>query len=380
MWFWNPPSNFKKPLGLQMSEHSNGDDPSAKSSNSSPLNPNLKYHTNSSNRSPRSAKEYVDGIREGNRVLLSRAITLLESTRSDHKEKARTIVNECLPAAGDSIRVAVTGVPGVGKSTFIETLGQQLLEDGRRLAVLAIDPTSERSKGSILGDKTRMGALASSDDVFIRPSPAAGSLGGVARKTRETIFLCEAAGFDTILVETVGVGQSEVKVHSMVDVFLLLALAGAGDQLQGIKRGIVEMADVVAINKADGENRTAAEDARSDYENALHLLGETETGWLPPVLTCSAETGEGVDAVWESVLDYERHTKETGFFETQRRRQARHWMYQTIEDQLREDFFANADVEAARIDLETQVVEGHLSSFAAAQELLQIYHRSLTQD
>ncbi len=343
------------------------------------LNPNLEYHTNSPVRPSRPAEEYVSGIREGNRVLLSRAITLLESTRADHREKAQAIVNECLPAAGDSLRVAVTGVPGVGKSTFIETLGQQLLEEGRRLAVLAIDPTSERSKGSILGDKTRMGALVSSDDVFIRPSPTAGSLGGVARKTRETIFLCEAAGFDTILVETVGVGQSEVKVHSMVDVFLLLALAGAGDQLQGIKRGIVEMADAIAINKADGENRSAAEEARSDYENALQLLGETESGWMPPVHTCSAETGEGVEAVWDSVLKCENHAKETGVFETRRRRQARHWMHQTIEDRLREDFFANTDVDAARPDLEAQVLEGRLSSFAAAQELLRIYRRSLAK-
>jgi LAO/AO transport system kinase len=305
--------------------------------------------------------------------MLSQAITLLESTREDHRETAREVVERCLPHAGNSIRVAVTGVPGVGKSTFIEALGPHLLDKGHRLAVLAVDPTSERSKGSILGDKTRMGALASSDDVYIRPSPTAGTLGGVARTTRESIFLCEAAGFDTILVETVGVGQSEVTVQSMVDFFLLLGLAGAGDELQGIKRGIVEMADAIAINKADGENRRAAEEARAEYERALHLLGETDSGWDPPVLTCSGQTGDGIQEVWTAVEKYQSEMQTSGYFDTQRRRQARHWMYQTIEQRLRDDFFSNREVQAARDEIEHAVLQGQLSSFAAADKLLSIY-------
>ncbi len=339
----------------------------------SSLNPNLNQHTNSKRVTPRPTREYVDGIRAGDRVLLSQAITLLESTRSDHQDTAREVVEQCLPATGNSIRVAVTGVPGVGKSTFIERLGPMLLKDDRRLAVLAVDPSSERSKGSILGDKTRMGALASSDDVFIRPSPTSGTLGGVARRTREAMFLCEAAGFDTILVETVGVGQSEVTVRSMVDFFLLLALAGAGDELQGIKRGIVEMADAIVINKADGENRSAAETARAEYEKALRLLGEPESGWIPPVQTCSAETGEGVRQVWKTIQEYTTHTQQNGYFERQRQQQSRHWMYQTIEETLREDFFNDEAVEGALPPIEQDVVEGNLSSVAAAEKLLSIY-------
>jgi len=308
--------------------------------------------------------------------VLSQAITLLESTRSEHQKKARTILDRVLPETGDSIRVAVTGVPGVGKSTFIESLGTRLVADGHRLAVLTIDPSSERSKGSILGDKTRMGALASHDDVYVRPSPTAGTLGGVARKTRETIFLCEAAGHDVVLVETVGVGQSEVKVRSMVDFFLLLSLAGAGDELQGIKRGIVEMADAIAINKADGKNRVAAKNAQREYERALHLLGEPESGWQPPVLTCSAHTGDGIDAVWSVIDQYQTEMKASGFFQSQRRSQARHWMYQTIEQRLQADFFSHPEVESARDDIEEAVLDGNISSFAAAEKLLDCYRPS----
>jgi LAO/AO transport system kinase len=315
----------------------------------------------------------VEGIRNGDRAVLSQAITLVESTRAEHRERAHAVINACLPDTGDSVRVAITGVPGVGKSTFIETLGTRLVDQGRRLAVLAIDPSSERSKGSILGDKTRMGALAGRDDVFIRPSPTGGSLGGVARKTRETILLCEAAGFDTILVETVGVGQSETTVHSMVDVFLLLALARAGDELQGIKRGIVEMADAIAINKADGDNQQAAAEARREYERALQLFPPTESGWQPPVLTCSALTGAGVDDVWEAVTAYQDHTQASGFFAAQRRRQARYWMHQTIEQRLREDFFGSESVQAVLSELEEAVEAGEMSSFAAAETLLRRY-------
>lgn len=342
----------------------------------SSLNPNLTARTASGTRQSKTVDDYVEGILEQNRVVLSQAITLLESTRSEHQTKARSVLDRVLPETGDSIRVAITGVPGVGKSTFIECLGPRLVEDGRRLAVLTVDPSSERSKGSILGDKTRMGTLASYDDVYIRPSPTAGTLGGVARTTRETIFLCEAAGFDVIFVETVGVGQSEVKVRSMVDFFLLLALAGAGDELQGIKRGIVEMADAIAINKADGENRAGAEDARAEYEKALHLLGEPESGWQPPVLTCSGQTGDGVDDVWDAIEAYQSEMQESGFFDAQRRRQARHWMYQTIEQRLREGFFSNPDVEARRDKIEAAVLDGELSSFAAAEKLLEIHRAS----
>lgn len=342
----------------------------------SPLNPNLTQHSTSSPQSPSTAQEYVEGIKNQDRVMLSRAITLLESTRSDHQDIARTIVDQCLPATENSIRVGITGVPGVGKSTFIEALGTRLAEADHRLAVLTVDPTSERSRGSILGDKTRMGALSSHENAYIRPSPTAGTLGGVARKTRETILLCEAAGYEIIFVETVGVGQSEVKVHSMVDFFLLLALAGAGDELQGIKRGIVEMADAIAINKADGENVAAAENARAEYERALQLLAPPESGWDPPVLTCSARTGDGIKEVWDAVEDYQTHTRDTGYFETQRRRQAQHWLYQTIEQRLQEDFFSDPSVEAARSEMEDAVASGRLSSFAAAERLLRMYSRA----
>lgn len=339
----------------------------------SPLNPNLNPQSLSPSQRTRSADEYVRGILDGDRVTLSQAITLLESTRSDHRETARSVVEECLPHSGDSIRVAVTGVPGVGKSTFIETLGQRRVDDGQRLAVLTVDPTSQRSKGSILGDKTRMGTLASETQAFIRPSPTAGTLGGVAPKTREAILLCEAAGYDLVFVETVGVGQSEISVHSMVDFFLLLALAGAGDELQGIKRGIIEMADAIAINKADGDNRERAQTARAEYEKALQLLAEPESGWEPPVLACSAHTGAGIDEVWGTVKRYCRHTQETGFFEEQRRRQARHWMYQTIEHRLRDDFFDDPEVQAAQPEVEQAVQDGTVSSVAAAEKLLAVY-------
>lgn len=337
------------------------------------INPNLDAQINTGSRQ-RTTSDYVQAIRESDRTSLSQAITLAESTRPEHQVQARHILDACLPHTGDSIRVAVTGIPGVGKSTFIETLGMRLVNEGRRLAILTIDPTSERTKGSILGDKTRMGELARRDEVFIRPSPTSGSLGGVAQTTRETILLCEAAGFDTVFVETVGVGQSEVKVHSMVDFFLLLALAGAGDELQGIKRGIVEMADAIAINKADGDNRAAAQRAQAEYQRALQLLPPDNSGRTPPVLTCSALTGEGIDAVWQTIDDFCTTAKADGSFEQRRRQQAIYWMHQTIEHRLREDFFNDAAVQAALEGAESQVETGMLSSFAAAEKLLSLYH------
>jgi LAO/AO transport system kinase len=340
----------------------------------SSLNPNLDPSP-PRRRSPDGVDAYVEKIRDGDRAALSRAITLIESTRAEHQATAREILHACLAHRSASIRVGITGVPGVGKSTFIEQLGTQLVDDGHRLAVLAIDPSSERTKGSILGDKTRMGALTQREDVFIRPSPTAGSLGGVARKTRETILLCEAAGYDTIFVETVGVGQSETTVHSMVDFFLLLALAGAGDELQGIKRGIVEMADAIAINKADGENKRAAEQARQEYERALHLFPAPETGWEPPVLTCSARTGAGVSDVWDAVADFEKQMKAAGHFQEKRSEQARYWMYQTIEHRLKQDFFASDAVQSRIDEIEAKVREGRLSSFVAAEQLLDAYRR-----
>lgn len=339
------------------------------------LNPNLSAASPSSGRR-RSVEQFVDGIRQGDRVVLSQAITLIESTRPADRLAARSVLEACLPLRGDSRRIGITGVPGAGKSTFIEQLGLRLTDDGHRLAVLAIDPSSERTHGSILGDKTRMGRLTKRDSVYIRPSPTSGSLGGVAQKTRETILLCEAAGYDTIFVETVGVGQSETTVHSMVDVFVLLGIAGAGDELQGIKRGIVEMADVIAINKADGANVQAAERARQHIENALHLFPADASGWQTPVLTCSAETGTGLDEVWEAVDEYCTLLREHGEFDAQRARQAKYWMYQTIERRLKEDFFSNADVRDVLEATERDVLSGNVSSFAAADRLLDVYRAS----
>ncbi len=265
-----------------------------------------------------SVNEYVTGIRQGDISVLGQAVTLVESSLPAHQELAQQIIAACLPYSGNSIRLGITGVPGAGKSTFIEALGMKILRDGRKLAVLAIDPSSERSKGSILGDKTRMVELSAAKNAFIRPSPSAGSLGGVARKTRESIVLCEAAGFDTIFVETVGVGQSETTVHSMVDFFLLLQLAGAGDELQCIKRGIMEMADGIAINKCDGSNVEKAKVACSQLQNALYLFPEPESGWSPEVVTCSSVSGDGISEVWNMVERYIAFVKNNGYFDHKR--------------------------------------------------------------
>lgn len=322
-----------------------------------------------------SVKEFIDGIRSGNRAMLSKAITLTESSLPAHNELAQEIIEKCLPWSGRSIRVGITGVPGVGKSSFIEALGMQLIRNNRKLAVLAIDPSSERSKGSIMGDKTRMEQLSAEQQAFIRPSPSAGSLGGVARKTRENIILCEAAGYDTIFIETVGVGQSETVVHSMVDFFLLLMLAGAGDELQGIKRGIMEMADAIAITKADGENIERAERAAGEYTNALHLFPPSPSGWTPRVLKCSSKTGKGIADVWDTILEYVELTRENGFFERNRLDQSRYWMYETIEQNLKDSFYYDPRIQKMLEKYEKMVLKGETTPFTPARALLEKYFK-----
>lgn len=317
--------------------------------------------------------DYVSGILAGDRIILSRAITLIESTRHDHREMAKDIIEQCLPHANRSVRIGITGSPGVGKSTFIEAFGAYAIEKGHRLAVLAIDPSSQLSKGSILGDKTRMPQLSNNDRAYIRPSPAGDSLGGVARQTREAIILCEAAGFDTIVVETVGVGQSEVAVHSMVDFFLLLLLPGAGDELQGIKRGIVEMADLIAVNKADGEREALARQARQAYRNALHLFPPKESGWTPQAITCSALSRAGIPEVWQLIIDYLDLTRNNQYFEEHRRRQSRYWLYETIQAALQERFFQHPAVRALLPAIEQAVAEGKMSPFKGGEELMGVW-------
>lgn len=323
-----------------------------------------------------SLDEYVNGILEGNRVVLSQSITLVESSLSEHAELARKIIEKCLPHTGNSIRLGITGIPGVGKSTFIESFGTYLTEkENRKVAVLAVDPTSERSKGSILGDKTRMEKLSLDENAFIRPSPSAGSLGGVARKTRETILLCEAAGFDTIIVETVGVGQSEFAVHSMVDFFLLLMLAGVGDEIQGIKRGIIEMADAIAITKADGSNKKKAESAKKEFQNLLRLFSPTSAGWMPEVVTCSALMNEDIGNIWQIILKHNRTMKDKDYLTQRRRKQAKNWMHETIKRRLEDRFYNDKKITKLLDEIENDVVHGKISSAAAAEKLLDIYFR-----
>ncbi|MCL2739502.1 MAG: methylmalonyl Co-A mutase-associated GTPase MeaB [Bacteroidales bacterium] len=322
------------------------------------------------------AQTYIDGIRSGNLSLLSQAITLIESTRADHQRIARKVLEACLPLSGNSIRVGITGVPGSGKSTFIEAFGSYLTKEGHRLAVLAIDPSSERSKGSILGDKTRMETLSGDPHAFIRPSPNSGSLGGVARKTRESVILCEAAGYDVVFIETVGVGQSEIAVHSMTDFFLLLMLSGAGDELQGIKRGIMEMADLIVITKADGSNVEKASLAQALYQNALHLFPPSASGWTPQALTASAIEHRGLEEVLQKIRDYFSLTKANGYMQHKRREQARYWMQQTIDETLRDRFFKHPDMERLLPAYEQKVLEGKLDSFAAASALIQQFDAS----
>lgn len=328
---------------------------------------------------PLSDDEFVKEILKGNRIVLSKAITLIESTRPQHQQQAQNIIAKCLPFAGKSIRIGITGVPGVGKSTFIEALGKYLTAKGFKLAVLAIDPSSNRTKGSILGDKTRMEELSVDANAFIRPSPSAGSLGGVARKTSESIILCEAAGFNVIFVETVGVGQSETAVHSMVDFFLLLMLAGAGDELQGIKRGIMEMADAIFINKADGENEKNATRAQAEYKNALHLFPPTQSGWIPRVGTCSARTKTGIGKIWETISEYADFTRQNGYFEQRRREQKNLIMYKSINEGLKTDFYENPRVKKMLPALIAQLQADEISSYVAAQMITELYFQDKKQ-
>ena len=323
------------------------------------------------------AAEMVEGILKGNVTVLSQAVTLIESVNPDHQAKAQEVIEKCLPYSGNSLRIGISGVPGAGKSTSIDQFGMHVLErTGGKLAVLAIDPSSERSKGSILGDKTRMERLSQQKDAFIRPSPSAGSLGGVARKTRETIVLCEAAGYDTVFVETVGVGQSETAVHSMVDYFLLIQLAGTGDELQGIKRGIMEMADLMVITKADGENIHKAELAKTQYQGALRLFPVPESGWRPKVYTCSAYTKTGLEEVWKGVEEFLDFIQANGYFTHNRNRQNKYWMYETIDEVLKNSFYHNPQIEPRITELEQKVLDAKVSSFVAAHELLELYFKN----
>lgn len=318
--------------------------------------------------------EIVDGILKGNVTMLSQAVTLVESVIPEHQAQAQQVIERCLPHSGNSVRIGISGVPGAGKSTSIDEFGLHLLNRyGGKLAVLAIDPSSERSKGSILGDKTRMEKLAVHPDAFIRPSPTAGSLGGVARKTRETIILCEAAGFDKIFIETVGVGQSETACHSMVDFFLLIQVAGTGDELQGIKRGIMEISDGIVINKCDGDNVKNCEMAAQNFRNALHFFPPSESGWDRQVLTYSGFYGYGIKEVWDMIYAYFDFVKLNGYFDYRRRQQNKYWMYETIDSALRSHFYNNPLIKDALRTMEDSVQRGEKTSFTAAGDLMQMY-------
>ena len=324
--------------------------------------------------------EMVDGIVKGDVTILSQAVTLVESVNPAHQQKAQEVIEKCLPYSGSSIRIGISGVPGAGKSTSIDQFGIHVLEcTGGKLAVLAIDPSSERSKGSILGDKTRMEKLSVHPDAFIRPSPTAGSLGGVARKTRESIILCEAAGFDKIFVETVGVGQSETACHSMVDFFLLIQLAGTVDELQGIKRGIMEISDGIVINKCDGNNVEKCQMAATNFRNALHFFPMPDSGWLPKVLCYSGFYGTGVKEIWDMIYQYIDFVKNNGYFNYRRNEQAKYWMYESINEHLRNSFYNNEKIQENIQHAEQSVLNGEKTSFAAAGDLLDMYFNELKE-
>ncbi len=313
--------------------------------------------------------EMTDGILSSNISYVSKAITLVESTKHEHQEQAQQIINTIIKHSGNSFRLGITGVPGVGKSTFIESYGLEVINRGHKLAVLAIDPSSQLSKGSILGDKTRMEQLSVHPKAFIRPSPSSGSLGGVARKTKESIIICEAAGYDYIFIETVGVGQSETSVHQLTDFFLLLMLAGAGDELQGIKRGIMEMADGIVITKADGTNTDKAKMARGEYARALHLFPPTESNWIPEVLTCSSTENKGIKEVYDMIDKYKRHNVSSGFYKTKRAHQTKQWLHQTINDTLIERFYSNPIIKEEILKIEKQLKKNQINPYQAAMDL-----------
>ncbi|PKQ43659.1 methylmalonyl Co-A mutase-associated GTPase MeaB [Confluentibacter flavum] len=322
------------------------------------------------------AQAYIDGVLSGNRVILSRAITVIESNLESDKLLAKDIIQAILPASGNSVRIGVTGVPGVGKSTFIEVFGKHIINQGHKVAILSIDPSSQRSKGSILGDKTRMEALSTLESAYIRPSASGDTLGGVANKTAESMLLCEAAGYDVVLIETVGVGQSETAVHGMTDFFLLLMLAGAGDELQGIKKGIMEMADMVVINKADGDNIKKSELARLQYQNALHIFPQSESGWMPVVTTASSTKNIGVDAVWDEITKYTELVVKNGYFNKNRNHQKIRWMYNNINEALKHLFYGSKDIASKLTALEKQIIASEISPVKAAQDIIETFKKS----
>lgn len=341
----------------------------------SQINPNLAGDASRFKKGKLDVGQMYKGILDGDRTILSRGITLIESSLPADKEEAQKLIKLCLPHSGNSIRIGVTGVPGVGKSTIIETFGLNLINKGKKVAVLAIDPSSTRTKGSILGDKTRMEALSINANAYIRPSASMGTLGGVARATREALILCEAAGFDIIMIETVGVGQSETAVSQIVDFFLLLMLAGGGDELQGIKRGIMEMADLIVINKADGDNINNARLAARGYKNALHLFPALQNGWIPDVVTTSALKHTGIEEVWDKITEFVNLTKSNGYFELNRRNQALDILNETIEDSLRSDFFNNTDISGMLSEYREKALKDEINPYEIADMLLSAYRR-----
>jgi LAO/AO transport system kinase len=327
-------------------------------------------------RSELTVDDYINGVLKNDKTILARTITLVESNAPEHYEKARQVLKRLLPLSGKSLRVGITGVPGGGKSTLIETLGCQLIDQEHKVAVLTVDPSSTVTKGSILGDKTRMEKLSRLQGCFIRPSPSGGTLGGVSRKTRETILICEAAGYNVILIETIGVGQSEITVRSMADFFLLVMIAGAGDELQGIKKGVMELADALVVNKADGQNKNNSVRAKNEYAMALKYLAPATKGWKTKVYTCSALTGEGIREIWETIKTFEQITKQTGVFKERRQRQSIDWVFSMIEDYLKESFYSNPSVQKKLPIIKEKLLKGGLLPTTAAESLLEAYYLS----